>query len=95
MAATGTSLILVAGTLTFSNEWYQTKTFNWRVPIATILIAAGFEGLDKFDPRVATGLGIMALIVAATTEFNGKSAVATIGDLFGSTGTQKKRVTVV
>jgi hypothetical protein len=83
-AATGTTLVLVAGTITFANEWYQTKVFNWRVPIATVLIAAGFEGLDKFDPRVATGLGIMALIVAGTTTFNGKSAADTIGSLFTS-----------
>lgn len=88
--STATTIILVAGGITFVNEWYQTRQVNWRVPLATLLLAAGFEGLSKLDPTVATGLAIMALIGAVTAEFNGKSAAATIADLFPSSGTVSK-----
>jgi hypothetical protein len=87
VASTGTTIVLVAGGITFANEWYQTKDINWRVPIATALIAAGVEGISKLDDKAATGLAVMILIGAALTEFNGKSAAATLTDLFPNSGT--------
>lgn len=77
-----TGIILVAGTITFGNEWYQTKKVNWRVPVATLLIGAVFDGLAHIDANAATGLATMALLAALVTEFNGKSAADTIASLF-------------
>lgn len=82
MANTATAIILVAGTVTFTNEWYQTKKVNWRVPVATLLIGAVFDGLSHIDEKAATGLAVIALLAAATTEFNGKSAADTVSALF-------------
>ena len=78
-----TAIILFAGTMTFANEWYQTKKVNWRVPVATLLVAAGFDGLSHLDRGISVMLATMVLIGAAVTEFNGKSAADTIAGLFG------------
>jgi cation transport ATPase len=91
---TATVIILTAGTMTFANEWYQTKEVNWKVPIATLLLAAAFDGLSHIDSEVSTMLAVMVLIGAALTEFNGKSAVSTISSIFSTkAATPKVQVT--
>jgi hypothetical protein len=75
-------IIIIAGGITFANEWYQTKQINWRIPVATIILAAIFDGLAHLDSKVATGLSVMALIGALTAEFGGKSAASTLAGLF-------------
>jgi hypothetical protein len=84
VANTATVIIVVAGTTTFANEWWQTKVVNWRIPIATALLAAAFDGLAHLDSGAATGLALMALLGAATVKFNGHSAADTISGLFAS-----------
>lgn len=71
----GTGLIMVAGTLTFGNEWVQTGTPNWRIPIATLGSALLFSGLNEIAPKASTALGVIVLIAAVTVRFNGKSVV--------------------
>jgi hypothetical protein len=88
--ATGAKLVLLAGTLTFSNEWLQTHQVNWRVPVATVLAAAALSGLGKVSPGGATGLGIMAVIVAAATPLNGKSPIQEIGSVVNNRSPVKK-----
>jgi hypothetical protein len=82
MAELATGIIVTAGSITFVNEWYQTGTVNWRVPVATVLAAGIFDGLAHIDSKAAVGLSIVVLLGALTTEFNGKSASATIAGLF-------------
>lgn len=82
MANTATVLVLTAGGITFANEWYQTKKVNWRVPIATLLAAAVFDGLAHISDHAATGLSVMVLIGALLTRFNGKSVADTIKTAF-------------
>jgi hypothetical protein len=84
VANTATGIILVAGTITFANEWYQTGKVNWRVPVATMLAAAVFDGLANIDSKAAVGLSIVVLIGAFTTKFGGKSASATLAELFAN-----------
>lgn len=79
-----TAIVLFAGTATFANEWYQTKQVNWRVPVATLLIAAAFDGLSHLDRGISTMLAVMVLIGAGTTEFNGQSIAGTLAQLFKS-----------
>ena len=90
MANTATGIILVAGGITFANEWYQTHQVNWRVPVATLLIGAVFDGLAHIDPKIATWTAVMVLIGASVTEFNGKSAASTVAELFPNTPAKKK-----
>jgi hypothetical protein len=80
--ATATVIVLTAGTITFANEWYQTKQINWRVPVATLLLAALADGLAKVDNSAATGLSVMILLGALLTKFNGKSAADQIAETF-------------
>jgi hypothetical protein len=81
VANTGTVLVLTAGTLTFSNEWLQTHSLNWRVPVATVLAAAMVDVVAHVSPGAGTGLGLMALIVAATVPLNGKSPIQEIAGI--------------
>lgn len=69
------ALVLTAGVLTFGNEWLQTGQLNWRVPIATLLGAGILGAIGAISAGAANGLGVMVLIAAANTQFNGKSAV--------------------
>lgn len=88
MANAATGIILIAGTITFTNEWYQTQKINWRVPIATMLAAAVFDGLARIDDKAALGLSIVVLIGAFTAKFGGKSASATLAELFAQSNTK-------
>jgi glucokinase len=90
--ATATGIILIAGTITFANEWYQTKVINWRVPVATTLAALVFDGIAHVNDHAATGLAVMALLVAMLTRFNGKSVADTVTELFGKKQPQRTRV---
>lgn len=91
MANTATGIILIAGTVTFANEWYQTHTVNWRVPVATLLAAAVFDGLATVDAKAAVGLSVIVLIGAFTAKFNGKSASATLAELFAQSNPKSKQ----
>jgi hypothetical protein len=81
------TITLVAGGITFVNEWYQTRNIDWKVPLATALLAVGMEMLSNLSSGAATALSVMVLMGAATTQFNGKSALDTVLALAGSTKT--------
>lgn len=82
-AGVGPGLVLIAGGLTFFNEWYQTNQVNWRVPIATFGGAWFIGAIAEFSDSAATGLGLMVLIAAASTKFGGKSAFEEIASAVG------------
>lgn len=90
-----TGMVLTAGTMTFANEWYQTKQVNWRVLIATILLAGAIDFTTKIDNTVANAFAVMIFIGAGTTQFNGKSAFDTLSGLFGSGTPAKQKARVI
>jgi hypothetical protein len=77
-----TGVVLAAGTMTFANEWWQTKQVNWRVPVATLLLGAAFDFFSKLDSGISNMLAAMVFIGAGTTTFNGKSAFDTLAGVF-------------
>lgn len=81
MAETAPVIVIVAGSMTFVNQWYWTKNFDWKVPVATLLLAAGIDGLSHLDSKLATGLSLLVLLGAATTEFDGHSVMNTVSNL--------------
>jgi hypothetical protein len=88
-----TGLILIAGTATFATEWYNTKKVNFKVPVATLLAAAVFDGFAKLDDKAAIGIAVMVLLGALTTKWGGKSAVETVASAM--TNVEKKPKTTV
>jgi hypothetical protein len=88
-------LVLLAGGLTLSNEWLQTNSINWRVPVATVLAAVAVNAVGQISPNGATSLGLLALIVAAATPLNGKSPIQQINTTVNKPRTPKKKVTGV
>lgn len=90
MASTAAGIILIAGGITFANEWYQEHSINWRVPIATVLAAAVFDGLAKLDDKAAVGVSIIVLIGAFVNKINGKSIADVLNESFSKTVQSKK-----
>lgn len=92
---TGMYLVLGAGTLTFGNDWWQTKSINWRVPVATVLAAAAVAGIGHLSPEGGAALGVMALLAAAVTPLQGKSPIQTLnGIINGSSASSTSSGTV-
>jgi hypothetical protein len=89
--AVATTLILTAGTVTFVNEWYQTKNLDWKVPVVTLFLAAAFDGLARVNDKAATGIAAIAMIGAFTTKYNGRSAIDTLGGLVSQPPTKAKQ----
>lgn len=83
---TGVTITLIAGGITFTNQWYQTKKADWKVPVATVLLSAAVGGIAALDDKAATLLSLLILLGASTTQFNGKSFVDTITVLTRATG---------
>jgi hypothetical protein len=92
VANTAAGIILVAGGITFTNDWYQTHEINWRVPIATVLAAAVFDGLAKLDDKAAVGVAVMVLIGAFVNKVNGKSIADVLAESFSNKRAQHKSV---
>jgi hypothetical protein len=85
----GPTIVLIAGTGTFANEWLQTGKPNWRVVPATLLASWGFTALDKVSEKASVSLAFMVLIVAVTTKFGGKSIVQELNSVMNPSGKGK------
>jgi len=87
MAAPGTDIVLAAGAVTFVGEWYWNKSIDWKVPLATCLLAAAFEGLSNVDRNGATLLSLMVFAGACSTKFGGHSAFDMVTNLLAGKAT--------
>lgn len=85
---TGMKLVLVAGTLTFGNEWIQLHEINWRIPVATVLAAAATGAIGRASPGGAASIGVMALIAAAATPLRGRSPIQELAHVVGAKSTK-------
>lgn len=79
--AQSTGLMLVAGTISFGNEWLQTGKINWRVPIATLVSAFFLDGVERISPKAGVGLATIVLITVVLTPLHGKSPMQTALDV--------------
>jgi hypothetical protein len=73
---TGVGLVLAAGAMTFGNEWLQTGGLNFRVPIATVLLAGLDGALSALSPTAGIAFGAIIFIGALTVPLNGKSPIS-------------------
>jgi hypothetical protein len=65
--------MLIAGTISFGNEWLQTGNANFRIPVATLAAGGFLAALEKIYPKAAIGLSVIVLITVIMTPLNGKS----------------------
>lgn len=84
MSGTATVIVLTAGGMTFTNQWYQTHKLDWKVPVATVLLAGAVDLLSDLDNSAAIMIASLIFLGAATTKFNGKSPVDMITGLVNS-----------
>jgi hypothetical protein len=71
--AKSTGIMLMVGTVSFGNEWLQTGTPNFRIPVATLLSALVLDGIEHVSVKAAVGLASIAMITVLITPLNGKS----------------------
>lgn len=87
---TGVGLVLGAGAMTFGNEWLQTGGLNFRVPIATLLIA-GMDGvLSSLSPKAGIAFGAIVFIGALTVPLNGKSPISELNAQLSQPAAKKR-----
>lgn len=75
-----TNIVLAATAVSFGNEWYQTSTPNWRIPVAGLGVSIVLDGIEKFSRQGAIGLATIMMITILITPFNGKSPAQTLAD---------------
>lgn len=68
-----TGIMLFAGTVSFGNEWLQTGSPNWRIPVATLVAGVFLNGVERIYPKAGVGLSVIVLITVLATPFKGKS----------------------
>jgi hypothetical protein len=86
---TGVGLVLAAGTMTFGNEWLQTQGLNFRVPIATLLLAGMDGALSALSPKAGVAFGAIVFIGALTVPLNGKSPISELNAQLKQPATRK------
>jgi hypothetical protein len=81
--AKSTGIVLTATGISFTNEWVQTNTPNFRIVAAGLAVALIFDGIEKLNERAGVGLSIMMLIAALVTPIKGKAPAQTLLSLTG------------
>lgn len=80
--AKSTGIVLTAGAISFGNDWWHSQTLNFRIPVATLAVALIFSGIDRIEPKAATGLAwIMLITVLFTPPRKGKAPLFTLGEI--------------
>lgn len=82
---TGVGLVFAAGGMSFGNEWLQTGKLNFRVPIATFVVAIVDGVISDISPKGGIALGVMVFIGALTVPLNGKSPIDEFNSQFAET----------
>jgi len=73
------------------------KSFNWRIVPATAGFALLLKGLETISPRLATGIGVTALVTVLFTRVgNAPAPIENVDNLLGYTnkGTVGKQLSV-
>jgi hypothetical protein len=76
--AKSTGIVLTATAISFGNDWVQSNSPNWRIPVAGLVVALIFDGVEKLNETAGVGLSIMMLITVLVTPIHGKSPAQTV-----------------
>jgi hypothetical protein len=79
--ASAPGIVLTATAISFANEWWDTGTPNFRIPIAGGLLALLLDGVESANEGAGRGLAIIMFITVMLTPFKGKSPLETLAGL--------------
>jgi hypothetical protein len=82
--AKSTGIVLTATAISFTNEWLDTKTPNFRIGIAGLSVALIFSGIEKLNEKAAVGLATIMMITVLLTPFNGNSPAQNVVKYVGT-----------
>ena len=88
--ATSPGIILAGGGIVVANDWYLTNKVNWRVVMATGLLALFMDGAERVSAPLAIGLaGIMVTTVLITPTSGAASPLQTVSAIVSNPKSQK------
>jgi hypothetical protein len=76
--AKSTGIVLTATGISFANDWLQTNQPNWRIPVAGLVVALIFDGVEHVNETAGVGLSVLMMIAVLLTPIHGKSPADTI-----------------
>lgn len=79
--AKSTGIVLGAGAISFTNDWYQSKQPNFRIPIATFAVALIFAGIEKVNETAGVGLATIMFVTVLFTPMHGEAPLQTLGQI--------------
>jgi hypothetical protein len=79
--ATAPGIVLTATAISFANEWWDTGTPNFRIPIAGGLLSLLLDAVETANEGAGRGLAIIMFITVMVTPFKGKSPLETLAGL--------------
>lgn len=82
--STGAILSATAGSIAFANEWVSAGKVNFRIAVATPLLALFMYGVGKISAPLAAGLGGAVLVTVLVTPFNGQSPLQSVINITGT-----------
>jgi hypothetical protein len=83
-------IILVTAFIAFANEWYQTDKPNFRIPVAGVLMAWVFEGIENLNENAGVGVAYMVFISSLLVPVKGeKSPIETATKIVSPTKGKK------
>lgn len=101
---TAAGIALTVGGITAANELFfapvagtGAKAFNFRIIPATFIFALGLNGLSKLSPKLATGVGVTALVTVLFTRVgNAPAPIENVDKILGfnQTGTVARQKSV-
>lgn len=72
--AASTGIVLAMGAIVLANQTLaQKKPFNFKIALATGILALAMGGLDAVSPDLATGLALIAFTTAMIAPIGGQS----------------------
>lgn len=72
--ASAPGIVMTATTISFVNEWYDTGTPNFRIPVAGAIFSLFAAGISDINQQVGTGIAILMFIGVMVTPVRGRNS---------------------
>lgn len=78
--AESTGIVLTATAISFGNEYINSGSPNFRIPVAGLAVSLLFAGIERISVEAGRGLAYIMLVTVLFAPIGGKSPAANIGD---------------
>jgi len=82
--AKSTGIVLAAGAVAFTNEWFHTDTPNFRIVLGTVGSALFLSAVEQLNQQAGVGLAVIFAITVMLTPIDGDAPTQTITKLLNN-----------